>query len=85
MDRHENHVAAGIDEFDRFLRASAYMRLQQAPVLPHSMVDMHHIVADTQRVEVVDGHLFRTLHLTVDRQLVVTFKYLMVCVVTAFG
>ena len=82
MDGDEHHVAVLVDEFDRFLCPAAHMGFHQTAVLSDAVVDMHHIIAHPQRVQVADGHLLGLFHLAPDAQLMIALKDLMVCIIT---
>ena len=84
MDRNEHHVAARIDELDGLLHAPALDTFHQTAVLPHPVIDVNHVIAHPQRIQVADGHLLGTLHLAVDVKLVVALENLVVGIITVF-
>ena len=51
MDVHEQHVAVLIDELDRLVRLAVLLDLHQPVETPHAVIDVHHVVARAQLVQ----------------------------------
>ena len=79
MDIDEEHVAVLVDQLDRLLHPSvARGYLHQSVETPHAVVDVHHIVARTQLVQLGDGHLLVAPDFAVDAVTLVTVENLVV-------
>ena len=75
----EQHVAVLVDQLDRLLHASvARGDLHQPVETAHAVVDMHHVVARAQLVQLGDGHLLVAPDLAVDAVTLVTVEELVV-------
>ena len=78
MDVHEQHVAVLIDELDRLVRLAVLLDLHQPVETPHAVIDVHHVVARAQLVQLGDGHLLVAPDLAVDAVALVTVENLVV-------
>ena len=78
MDVHEQHVSILVDQFDRLVRLAVFVDLHKPVEAAHAVVDMHHIVARPQLVQLGDGHLFVAPDLAVDAVTLVAVENLMI-------
>ena len=85
MDVDEQHVAVLVNQLDRLLHtAVARGDLHQPVETPHPVVDVHHIVARAELVQLGDGHLLVAPDLAVDAVTLVTVENLVVGVEAQF-
>ena len=66
MDVHEQNVVILVDQLDGLVHLAVLVDLHQTAEAAHAVVDMHHVVAHLQGVELRDGHLLVALDLAVD-------------------
>ena len=78
MDVHEQHVSILVNQLDSLVHLAVLVDLHQPVETPHAVVDMHHIVARPQLVQLGDGHLFVAPDLAVDAVTLVAVENLMV-------
>ena len=78
MDVHEQHVSVLVDQLDRLVRLAVFVDLHKPVEAAHAVVDMHHIVARPQLVQLGDGHLFVAPDLAVDAVTLVAVENLMI-------
>lgn len=58
--------------------------LDQTAETPHAVIDMHHIIAHAELIQLCDGHLLVALDLAVDPIALVAVENLMVGIETKF-
>ena len=74
----EQHVAVLVDQLDRLVRAPVLVDLDQTAEPPHAVIDMHHVIARFELVQLGDGHLLVAPDLAVDAVTLVTVEELVV-------
>ena len=84
MDVHEQHVAVLVHQFDGLVHLAVLVDLHQPVETPHAVVDMHHIVARAELVQLGDGHLLVAPDLAVDAVTLVTVENLVVGIEAQF-
>ena len=78
MDVDEEYVAVAVDQLDRLVRAPVLVDLDQTAEPPHAVIDMHHVIARFELVQLGDGHLLVAPDLAVDAVTLVTVEELVV-------
>ena len=84
MDIDEEHIAIPIDQLDRLVHLAVFGDLHQAVETTYTVVDVDHIVARAQLIELRHGHLLVALDLAIDAVTAVTIEDLMVGVEADF-
>ena len=57
MDVDKEYIAVAVDQLDRLVRAPVLVDLDQTAEPPHAVIDMHHVIARFELVQLGDGHL----------------------------
>ena len=78
VDVDEEHVAVLIDQLDGLVRATVLRDLHQPVETPDAVVDVHHVIARTETVELRHGHLFVPPDLAVDAVALVAVENLVI-------
>ena len=78
MDVDEEYVAVAVDQLDRLVRAPVLVDLDQTAEPPHAVIDMHHVIARFELVQLGDGHLLVAPDLAVDAVTLVAVENLVV-------
>ena len=84
MDVHEQDVVVAIDEFYRLVNLAVFLDFHQSAEASDAVVDMHHVVADLQRIEFGYRHLLVALYLAVDAVTLVAVENLMLGIEAGF-
>ena len=84
MDVDEEYVAVAVDQLDRLVRAPVLVDLDQTAEPPHAVIDMHHVIARFELVQLGDGHLLVAPDLAVDAVTLVTVENLVVGIEAQF-
>ena len=78
MNVDEQHVAVLVDQLDRLVGLAVLGDLHQSVEAPHAVIDVHHVVARFEPVELGDGHLLVAADLAVDAVALVAVEDLVV-------
>lgn len=81
---HEQHVVILINQFNSLVHLAVLVDLDQTAETPHAVIDMHHIIAHAELIQLCDGHLLVALDLAVDPIALVAVENLMVGIETKF-
>ena len=85
MNAHEHHVAVAVNEFHRFLGAAVVVGDAHQPAEgSHAVVDMHHVVAYVEGIQVVERQLLGLFHAAAELYTVEAVEYFMVGVAADF-
>lgn len=81
---HEQNIVIFVNQLDSLVYLAVLVDLDQTAETPHAVIDMHHIIAHAELIQLCDGHLFVALDLAVDPIALVAVENLMVGIETKF-
>ena len=81
---HEQNIVIFINQLDGLVYLAVLVDLDQTAETPHAVIDMYHIIAHAELIQLCDGHLLVALDLAVDPIALVAVENLMVGIETKF-